>query len=471
MRLPVEGFTSIIVPNWNNLDVIKDCIEHINRNTVGTPYEVIVVDNGSIDGSYEWLQSVRTKDKDTWSKFTLIQEPSLSVAKATNLGVSKALGEHVCITCNDIKPQWNWLKPLVDTLKAEKALGIVAPQLLNEDLSGQFTGGILSGVFTGSNAGYSNLLSDNDLPRICDYVTTTTALTRRSIWDKLGGFTEFGLIFYEDIDFCIRLRHLGYSCAVVPQSKVIHLQSKTVSGEAKERNLKLSGEKFFHRWRPWFNRGMKWDMSPRYLTTADKTNLTWVKAGVDKVRRMVNNRPQDALLNGDEVDLLFTLAKEGGGEGVIVEIGAYKGGSTILLALGSKCVNREKVYSVDPHTPYNIAVASPRSLDTFQKNIGEAGVEDWVIPIFKTSEDAHRGWDKPIRLLFIDGDHRYEYVRNDFLWWEPWLVPEGVIAFHDSTAISSDTGPRRVINEYIRNSDKFRDVKECVYTTYAVKVK
>lgn len=181
-------------------------------------------------------------------------------------------------------------------------------------------------------------------------------------------------------------------------------------------------------------------------------------------------RREDALLARPEVPLLYNLAKDTNVEGCVVEIGSYKGGSTICLALGSRDGNKEGVYAIDPHKGVKPDYHNNTEV-AYLDNLKATGADNYVTSIFKTSIRAIEEWDKPIRLLFIDGSHVYEDVRADFLMWEPYLTVGGVIALHDSTAQSPTVeGPRRVVNEYIK-TDRFKDIQEVVYTTYAIKVK
>lgn len=179
-----------------------------------------------------------------------------------------------------------------------------------------------------------------------------------------------------------------------------------------------------------------------------------------------------AILGLREAKLLFSLVKGSIPEGVIVEIGSFMGGSTILLAKASKIANKRKVYAIDPFDTY-----FPTSL----KNIKNAGVDDWIIPITKTSIKAAKNWKKPISLLFIDGNHSYGYVKTDFLLWEKYLVKGGIIAFHDSQRIShpirpdlpgrnKDEGPIWVVEENILHSRRFGNIKKVDSMTVAQKI-
>ena len=136
--------------------------------------------------------------------------------------------------------------------------------------------------------------------------------------------------------------------------------------------------------------------------------------------------------------LLYHLARHGPGAGAIVEIGSWTGLSTAYLAAGSKAGGRERVTAIDPFAPDTMALFSdapaPASLlDAFQANMRAVGVADWVTPITALAEQAARTWDnRPIRLLYIDGDHAYDHVCRDFADWRDWIAPEGLVAFHDA---------------------------------------
>src|SRR3972149_2350880 len=174
--------------------------------------------------------------------------------------------------------------------------------------------------------------------------------------------------------------------------------------------------------------------------------------------REVRNTIQrvDGWLTEHEASYLYSLAQYGPGQGAIVEIGSWKGKSTILLAAGSKSAGREKVHAVDHHKggpdQAGLGYQDVNTEIDFRKNIKSAGIEDQVIPLVMTSTRAAQGWSGPIRLLWIDGDHSYEAVKTDLLLWEPHVVEGGVIAFHDTYAWE---GPRRVVEEYLLRSNRF----------------
>lgn len=154
---------------------------------------------------------------------------------------------------------------------------------------------------------------------------------------------------------------------------------------------------------------------------------------------------------------LYSLAKIGSTNGVIVEIGSWKGRSTIWLAKGSEAVHGGKVYAIDPHVGSpelkELGYQEKHTLEEFSLNIRMAGVESVVKPVVKTSVDAMKDWSLPIGLLWIDGDHEYESVKEDFFGWEPYVVEGGIIALHDTYGWE---GVRRIVDDEILKRDGFK---------------
>ena len=145
---------------------------------------------------------------------------------------------------------------------------------------------------------------------------------------------------------------------------------------------------------------------------------------------------------------------------MIVEIGSWKGKSTICLGLGSRAGNGVRIFAVDPHADYRHG--------EFKENIERAGIADLVTPVKGLSQDVVGDFDEPIELLFVDGSHAEDDVRHDFETWVPKVVDGGVVAFHDTTW---HAGVRKVIAEKIFGSRGFRDVRFVIgSTTVAQKV-
>ncbi len=153
----------------------------------------------------------------------------------------------------------------------------------------------------------------------------------------------------------------------------------------------------------------------------------------------------EGMIGDPEAALLTRLASEVA-EGCIVEVGSYRGLSTIALAKGA----RVPVYAVEPHEEFVGVLGGrfgPADRRAFFENLLHAGVVEQVRLVNLSSEVVAPGWQLPVGLLWIDGDHRYEAVRRDFECWEPHL--RGIVAFHD--AIQEKLGPFQLIEELLND--------------------
>lgn len=134
-----------------------------------------------------------------------------------------------------------------------------------------------------------------------------------------------------------------------------------------------------------------------------------------------------ALNTKEERAAFYKYAKDVPDGGIIVDIGTAAGGSALVFAMASK--PKVKVYTIDP----------TKNLD-FMERRKEAGLEKKLIFINKTSEEAAKGWNKKIDLLFIDGIHNYLGVMNDFTWFKKSVVEGGIVMFHDYYLYTNTVG-------------------------------
>lgn len=148
-------------------------------------------------------------------------------------------------------------------------------------------------------------------------------------------------------------------------------------------------------------------------------------------------------LTKNEGTFLYNTAKKSSKKHAILEIGSWKGRSTVCLGLGVRDGNKGKVYAVDPHknTIYEwwVALEHKKRSDNrydnyriFLANIKEAGIDQYVVSIRKTSEEAAPTFEKPIDFIFIDGSHNFRDVKLDYELWFPKLISNGTVAFHDA---------------------------------------
>jgi hypothetical protein len=176
-----------------------------------------------------------------------------------------------------------------------------------------------------------------------------------------------------------------------------------------------------------------------------------------------------ALLTPGEQKILYELATKVPAGGTIVELGSWMGGSTIMLAAGSESGPKAKVHAVDlfdvvgeTSIEYADRVDGvPYFLATFRENIRRAGVESTITPVQASSVPAGKAWSgPPIDLLFVDANHYYHAVRDDFLAWAPHCRLGVPIVFHD---YGNETAPGvrkfvdRAVERGVLNDVRFVD--------------
>ncbi len=164
-------------------------------------------------------------------------------------------------------------------------------------------------------------------------------------------------------------------------------------------------------------------------------------------------------LTEEEARFLGLVAACAPGAGSILEIGSFKGKSTVMLATVARHYNKGRVVAIDPHNFNNPELQEHRtepdatSYNAFMSNLRSAGVVEAVDVHREFSTDVAKTWSGPIRFLWIDGDHGYRGAKADFDGFMRHVVPGGVVALHD--ALHEFAGPIRVFVEDVLRSDRF----------------
>ena len=119
----------------------------------------------------------------------------------------------------------------------------------------------------------------------------------------------------------------------------------------------------------------------------------------------------------------------------IVEIGTARGRSACIFALACAENRHGRVHAIDPHKPtsWSDQESDSGTLSFLRDRLRQYDLERYCRIMATTSEDAASGWTEPVDLLFIDGDHSYAGVRRDFDLFRPWLSPDALVCFHDSS--------------------------------------
>lgn len=222
--------TDIVIPVYNQVQYTQACLESLVAHTT-CPYRLIVVDNGSDDGTAAFLAA--------WAGATerlqvISNAANLGFTRAANQGLAAATGRYVVLLNNDTTVLPHWLTGLICTAEADDRIGIVGPRTLNPQ-TGRIhnIGGLVffqnhTALPLGRGAHRAELQFQQVLD--CQYIEGSCMLIKRQVITTIGLLDEvFSPGYYEDSDYCFRAREAGYRCVYSPYAEICHYASVTAT--------------------------------------------------------------------------------------------------------------------------------------------------------------------------------------------------------------------------------------------------
>lgn len=216
-----EFAISVIIPTYNGRHLLEICLPSLAQQNQ-KDFEVIVVDNGSNDGTPEFLA------KNYPQVQVLVYADKLGFARAVNAGVRVARGDYIALLNNDTEVDPNWLTALKNRLDDKRKLGICASKLVNYHqrnlLDGAGDGYDRRGDAFRLGWGLPDSSQANTSYKIFG-ACAGAAMYRKSMLDEIGLLDEDFMMYYEDVDLNFRAQLYGYECEFVPEALVYHIGS------------------------------------------------------------------------------------------------------------------------------------------------------------------------------------------------------------------------------------------------------
>ncbi len=254
MRFPSGNHISVVVVNWNRRELLRACLESLSRQSL-SHFEVVVVDNGSADGSAEMAAA----EFGGCRKFDLKlirNTENRGFCAANNQGIATSSGDYIALLNNDAEAEPGWLEALRQVFDLSADIGMAASKILvfGEPQRIDKAGHVI--YLDGQNRGRgSGVLDRGQYDRIEEILWPDgcAAMYRRAMLDQIGGFDEDFFAYGDDAELGLRARIAGWRCLFAPGAVVRHHRAATLGVasskrmELIERNRVLLAAKLF----PW----------------------------------------------------------------------------------------------------------------------------------------------------------------------------------------------------------------------------
>jgi len=240
---------SIVLVCWNNKAYLDPCLKSLYDGGLKSSFDVIVVDNGSTDGSQQMLA-------EKYPQVKLIQNAgNVGLGKASNQGIEATHGRHVLLLNNDTLVNGPALDVLVEYLDAHPEAGATAGKLLNSD--GSFQSGfapfstLVEEFLIATHIGellWTGYPSHGDAHEIKEtgWMSSACLLVRRAALDKIGLLDEGYFIYGDEADLQYRLNKAGWKVVFLPNSSIIHFGGRSMD-RWKRRKMVYRGKMMFYK--------------------------------------------------------------------------------------------------------------------------------------------------------------------------------------------------------------------------------
>lgn len=252
---------SIVIVNYNGKGILCNCIESIYKSSSTVNFEIILVDNASSDGSVETIK------KEFPEVQVLVNQENKGFSFANNRGIEIAKGDYILLLNNDTLILPGQLDIMLKFMQEHQDVGAVGPKLLNPDGSFQMSFWSFPNLFTEFNRRIINLFAFanyrffkdllEDLyikEKEIDWVSGACLMVRRKTIEDVGILDENFFMYFEDVDWCYRIRRKGWKIYFLPIARIVHLLGKSMEKEKQKnkQNYRQSRVYFYRKYKKFY---------------------------------------------------------------------------------------------------------------------------------------------------------------------------------------------------------------------------
>jgi GT2 family glycosyltransferase len=222
-----NSFVSIVIVNYNGFEYLSKCVASLLRSDYPF-YEIIIVDNGSTDGSVSRIQREFEEHKNRIVILDLSNNVGFAIGNW--IGAKQAVGEYILLVNSDTKVKPSCLSELVSVMDRDPSIGVAQPKILLMDKPDTFdcAGGTMSAFGVIHMRGVNEKdIGQYDRMEEISFAKGAAMIIRKKLWISLGGFDPLFFVYSEETDFCWRIWLSGYRVVFVPSGIVYHVGAGT----------------------------------------------------------------------------------------------------------------------------------------------------------------------------------------------------------------------------------------------------
>lgn len=400
MTVPLRP-VSIIILAWNGLDYTKRCLETLRAVTKFPAYRVVVVNNGSSDGTAEYLKSL------DWIE-VVTQSENVGFVRGNNVALKDRPADADVILLNNdteiIQP--DWITRLQKTAQGAEDIGIVGCRLRRPNGILQHAGAYMPPTYWGQQIGSNERdINQFNTDRDVDSVVFACAYIKREVLERIGSLDEAYFSYFEDTDYCFKAREAGFRTVCCGGVTVVHHEnvSTSINGVRFGDVFEKSSQTFRKHWessheRRRYHRKLGWqsitNFETGYAISSKQLMLAMDKLGVELSYKYVYGPGTP-----------FAVTEPDNSENYMINIirqrSLYKKGTQVVYGQGDVFASNTGKYKIGftmletDHIPAEWAAAANR-MD-----------EVWVPSAFNVETFQRSGVTKPIHVIPLGVDPDY----------------------------------------------------------------
>jgi GT2 family glycosyltransferase len=241
-----DPLVSIVIPVYNNARLLLECLYSLQRHQENrVPFEIIIADDASRETNVGLASTIR-------GVRYIRNRENLGYIRNCNQAAALARAPFTAFVNSDVIILGPWLGPFIDLLDGDSSIGAAGPMLLYDDGSLQESGAMLDADLRPSRIGHLDYPDRPEYfaPMPVDYCSGACLFTRRSVFEAVGGFSEYlSGAYWDDVDYALKLKQIGSAVWRLPKVRVLHHENASYVSAKRTKMIENNYRILLEKWR------------------------------------------------------------------------------------------------------------------------------------------------------------------------------------------------------------------------------